>query len=92
MPIALVNGSFWREADIRNKRSPQPPRKAVLRPAFLWFPLIAQRVSNRQKKVASELIRDLAAGIFDTMVTSVVAELPVIEFSVAVLDNIGVNL
>ena len=70
-----------------------PPCKSVLQPApFLWSPLIAQCVSGREQQVASEVVRGFAARLFDPMVAGVISELPVLEFSVAVLDNVGVNL
>jgi hypothetical protein len=65
----------------------RPVLKASLGPA-----LIAQYVSDRQQQITSEVISRFAIGIFDPMITRIVAELPVLELSVAVLNNFGTNL
>lgn len=60
--------------------------------ASLGLALIAQYVSDRHQQITSEVISRFAIGIFDPMIARIVAELPVLERSVAVLNNFGTNL
>ena len=58
----------------------------------LGLDLIAQYITDRQEQVTSEIIGGFATRIFDPVVTSVVSELPVLKFPIAVLNNFRTNL
>ena len=54
--------------------------------------LVAQRVTDRQDQVASKVVSWLAAGIFNSVITSVVSKLPVFEFSIFILNDVQGDL
>jgi len=73
------------------RRRKTPPNFVTVR-YLLSLALIAQYVSDRQQQVTSEVVRCFAIGIFDPMIACVISELPVFEFSIAVLNNFRTNL
>src|SRR5215468_659548 len=53
--------------------------------------LVVQCVSNHDDQVAAKIIRGLAVLIRDPMVTRAVAERPVLEFAIGILNNLSSN-
>jgi hypothetical protein len=53
--------------------------------------LIAQCVSDRHDQVAAKVICGLATLIFDSVVAGAIAKLPILEFTIAVMDNFSSN-
>ena len=74
-----------------------PPRRAPgwlssAEASLFGRALIAQYIADRQDQIAAEIIRCLAARILDSVVTSIISELPVLEFAITVLNDFGANL
>jgi hypothetical protein len=76
--------------EIGRKRQQQTQPIALL--PLLSLALIAQRVSDRQEQVASEIVRGFAACVLDPVVTCIISKWPVLEFAIAILNDFRTNL
>jgi hypothetical protein len=60
---------------------------------FQWSgDLFTQYIANRQDQVATEVIGSFPVWIFDSVVTSTVTKVSVLEFAVAVLNDFSAHL
>jgi hypothetical protein len=95
---------FWWRVQFANRRSWNVriygtgqdyktfPNCVLVGDILLSLALIAQHVSDRQKQVASEIVSGFAACVLDPVVTCVISEWPVLEFSVAILNDFRADL
>jgi hypothetical protein len=54
--------------------------------------LFAQYIAYRQDQVTAEIIRSFSVRVFDSVVTGIVSEVSVLEFSVPVLNDFSAYL
>jgi hypothetical protein len=54
--------------------------------------LLAQHVSDPQDQVASKFVGGFSVRIFDPVVTSAISKLPILEFSISILNDFSVSL
>jgi hypothetical protein len=56
--------------------------------AIVGTGLFRQYITNHQDQITAELIRRFPARIFDSVVTGIVSELPILEFAISILNDL----